>query len=125
LERAQPSFRAAGVRAVAVAMCRPREAASFCGSRAPAVTCLCDPGRAAYAAYGLSRGTVLQLVGPRTAAAGLRAALSGHMQGRTAGDPAMMPGTFAVDTDGVVRAVHYACHPGDQPDLPSLLAALT
>jgi hypothetical protein len=105
-------------------MCQPREAAAFCGSRAPGVTCLCDPGRVAYAAYGLSRGTALQLVGPVTVAAGLRAAMSGHMQGRTAGDPTMMPGTFAVDAYGIVRAVHYARHSGDQPDLRSLLAAL-
>jgi hypothetical protein len=124
LERAQPAFRAAGVRAVAVAMCQPRQAEAFCGSRAPGITCLCDQGRAAYAAYGLSRGAALQLMGPATIAAGVRAALSGHRQGRTVGDPAMMPGTFAVDADGIVRAVHYARHPGDQPDLPSLLAAL-
>lgn len=122
--RAHPRFRAAGVRAVAIGMCRPDEAVLFCARRAPGVTCLCDPSQAAYRAYGLTRGTKKQLVGPAVVAAAVRAALRGQMQGRTRGDPTMMPGTFAIDGDGIVRAVHYARHPGDQPDLAAMLAAL-
>lgn len=112
------------MRAVAVAMCQPREAAAFCGSRAPSVSCLCDVGRTAYAAYGLGRGSVMEVMGPAAMMAGARAALGGQMQGATVGDPMMMPGTFAVDRDGIIRAVHYARHSGDQPDLPAMLARL-
>lgn len=105
-------------------MCRPPEAAAFCGSRAPSVTCLCDAGRGAYAAYGLGRGSIMEVMGPQAMVAGARAALGGHMQGTTVGDPMMMPGTFAVDGKGIIRAAHYARHSGDQPDLAAMLAAL-
>ena len=105
-------------------MCRPREAAQFCARRAPSLTCLCDPTQAAYTAYGLRHGSPLELVGPETIAAGVRATLAGHMQGAPVGDPRMMPGTFAIDAGGIIRAVHYARHPGDQPDLAALIGVV-
>lgn len=125
LERAQPRFRATGVRALAVTMAAPEETAAFCGRRAPGVTCLSDPTRTAYTAYGLRRGSVPEVMGFAAVISGARAAAGGHMQGRIVGDPMMMPGTFAIDRDGIVRAVHYARHSGDQPDLDAMIASLT
>lgn len=122
-ERARAQFRDAGVRAVAVAMCRPDEAAAFCGRRAPSVTCLCDPTARTYAAYGLRRGSLTEVMGPETWTAALRAVAHGHMQGPRVGDPMMLPGTFAIDAGGAIRAVHYARHSGDQPDLAAMVAA--
>lgn len=117
-------FEADGVRVVAVAMCQPGEGARFCGARAPSITCVCDPAKASYAAYGLRQGSFMEVMGPEAIAAGMRATLQGHVQGRTAGDPAMMPGTFAISQDGLIQATHYARHSGDQPDLPAMLSAL-
>lgn len=105
-------------------MCQPVEGARFCGARAPSITCVCDPTHSSYAAYGLRRGSFMEVMGPEAIAAGMRSNLQGYVQGRTAGDPAMMPGTFAVDQDGVIQATHYARHSGDQPDLTTMLAAL-
>lgn len=112
------------MRAVAVAMCRPDEARAFCGRHAPSVTCLCDASKHAYAAYGLTRAGLREVFGPEVVAAGIRATLGGHVQGRTVGDPMMMPGTFAIDQAGIIHAAHYARHAGDQPDLRAMLAAL-
>jgi hypothetical protein len=108
-------------------MCLPREAQSFCGSRAPSVRCLCDRGKAAYAAYGLADGSLAQVMySPEVAAAYARAAFQGHFaQPASSNDTwRMMPGTFAIDADGVIRAAHYARHAGDQPDLRAMLASL-
>jgi hypothetical protein len=114
------------VRVVAVAICRPAEAGPFCRARAPSVTCLCDASMAAYAAYGLVPGTTLQLLSPQTIAAGMRAAFEGHypQPAPSAAAARVMPGSFAIDATGIVRAVHYARHIGDQPDLRAMLAAL-
>jgi peroxiredoxin len=123
-ERARGQFHSAGVRAIAVGMCHPEEAAGFCGRRAPSVTCLCDPSTGAYAAYGLRSGRLLEVTPPAVVPAIARALAHGHLQGRTRGDPMMMPGTFAIDAAGVLHAVHYARHAGDQPDLAAMIAAV-
>jgi hypothetical protein len=107
-------------------MCEPREAAGFCGARAPSVTYLCDRTKAAYAAYGLTEGSAAQLYGPEAIAGYAKAALRGYLPGRggTADTVRMMPGTFAIDATGTIRAAHYARHAGDQPDLRGMLASL-
>ncbi len=115
------------MRPVAVGMCRPDEAAAFCGRRAPGVTCLCDRSKAAYAAYGLADGTLFDvMLGPEVLAATGRALLQGQTAHRAAAADIwrMMPGTFAVDAGGTIRAAHYARHSGDQPDLGAMLRAL-
>jgi hypothetical protein len=108
-------------------MCLPREAQSFCGSRAPSVRCLCDRTKVAYAAYGLADGSLAQVMyGPEVAAAYARAAFQGHFAQPAGSNDVwrMMPGTFAIDSNGNVHAAHYARHAGDQPDLRAMLAAL-
>jgi hypothetical protein len=105
-------------------MCRPDEGQAFCARWAPGLTCLCDPTTAAYAAYGLRRGGTAELLGPAVWLAGVRAAARGFVARPARGDPRMLPGTFAIDAAGIVRAVHYARHSGDQPDLDALLAAM-
>ena len=115
------------MRAVAVGMCQPGEAARFCGSRAPSVTCLCDRTKTAYAAYGLSDGSLAQVMyNPEVAAAYVRAGLQGHTMAPASAPDIwrMLPGTFAIDTSGTIRAAHYARHAGDQPDLAAMLRAL-
>jgi hypothetical protein len=113
---------------VAVGLCEPREAAQFCRTRAPSVTCLCDRTKAAYSAFGLFQGSLYQvMVGPEVSLAYARAGMQGHVPGASrsrSDDWRMMPGTFAIDTNGTIRAVHYARHAGDQPDLGAMLRAL-
>jgi len=127
LERARGRFERDGVGAVAMGLCLPAEARAVCGRRAPSLRCLCDRSKAAYAAYGLADGDLFQLMlGPEVVAGYARAAMQGHLaRPASSGDIwRMLPGTFAIDAEGVVRAVHYARHAGDQPDLDAMLASL-
>jgi hypothetical protein len=115
------------VRAVAVGLCLPAEARMVCGRRAPSVRCLCDRSKAAYAAYGLADGSLAQVMyGPEVVAGYARAALQGHFARPASSNDIwrMLPGTFAIDATGTVRAAHYARHAGDQPDLGTMLSAL-
>ena len=86
-------------------------AKQFCEQRAPSATCLADPDRGAYHAYGLYRGTFWQtLLSPRIW-------LSNRKLARTKGykpelpspgqDAYQMSGTFIIGTDGRVRLPYY------------------
>jgi peroxiredoxin len=112
----------AGIQAVAVGLGRPEHAQRYCGKLAPSLTCFVDAETEAYAAYGLAPGTVSQLAHPQTFLAAARAVSRGHTQGAATGDTKMLGGTFLVDTQGIIRAVHYDRHPGDHPDLDQLLS---
>lgn len=110
--------------AVALVIARADEAAAFCTKPAPGMSCYgAEPD--AYAAYGLTRASAAQIAGPEVLAAGMRAAARGHFIGPPGREPRMLPGTFAIDAEGVVQAVHYARHAGDLPPLASLLSSLS
>jgi hypothetical protein len=128
LERADSAFRSAAVQPVAVTLSPPAEAAAFCAQRAAGVRCLSDPSAefAAYQAYGLTTGSLRELVGPENFAAGIRATLRGqtiglNTRGQSLATERMMPGTFLVGADGLIRAAHYARYAGDLPDLTAML----
>jgi len=87
---------------------------------APAIS---DPERRLYAAFGLGRGSLGQLLGPATWVAGARALLKRHLVGRPVGDPLTMPGAFLVEGGRVLWARPFD-HAGDQPRTPELLAAV-
>lgn len=111
------------MRTVAVVIARADEAAAVCATRAPGMACYgAEPD--AYAAFGLTRATNAELFGPEALAAGVRAAMRGHHIGVPGREVRMLPGTFAIDADGIVRAAHYARHAGDLPPLASLLSSL-
>jgi peroxiredoxin len=111
------------LRLVGVGLGKPEHAANICSRIAPSVTCIVDSEKSAYVQYGLRQGTILQLFGPRVLAAGARAASAGHFQSQKTGDPMMMPGTFIVDSQGIIRYAHYSEHAGDHPPIQELLAA--
>jgi hypothetical protein len=105
-------------RAVAVAivtMGKPDAAAQFCHAQRLPFTCLSDPGRHSYRAYGLRRGTIGEVMGPRPMLAGLRAAARGHFIGRSVDDVYQLGGVFVVGTDGLIRYARYPQHSGDNP----------
>ena len=67
---------------------------------------VCGDDLSAYAAYGLGRGSLSQLFGWRSWLRGAVATLQGHVVGRLTGDGFQMPGTFLIDTGGVIRFTH-------------------
>jgi len=115
-------FAAAGVNLALVTQGEPGETKDFVAKyRWPGET-FCDPGRAAYEAYGLGMATLSEAISPGVVVAAGRAALRGAFQGRVhGGEGRQMPGLFIVDTAGVVRYAHPFRHAGDQPTSRELL----
>ncbi len=86
--------------------------------------CLADPDKDGYRAFGLKRGSAMEVMGPATWGAGLRAFRKGHRVESPGDDVFQMPGTFIIDSASVVRFARYARHSGDHPKAAELLAAL-
>jgi peroxiredoxin len=105
----------------------PTEAAAFTERMNQPFECLVDPTRSAYRAYGLGRGTPAQVVGPRVALPFLRANIHPEtmQRGMHGGAFMQMPGTFVIDTEGVVRMAHRNRHIADTPRNQQILEILS
>ncbi len=77
-------------------------------------TFLADSEQTAYRAYGLDRGTLGQIAGPRVWLPAIKALARGGT-GKPVGDILQMPGTFVIDREGIVRLAHYPKHQADRP----------
>lgn len=87
--------------------------------------CVVAPDRSAHRAFGLRRGTLNQLAGPRVWLPWLKNQVTGHHQGRFGqGDVAQLPGTFVVDAAGIVRFAHRGRTSSGNPPNEELLMAL-
>jgi peroxiredoxin len=105
LTRDEPQFRDAGAGVVLVGHGYPGAAEAFSARKRLPFPLLMDPWRDAYRAYGLREASLATIVGPRALPQTLRRGLTkdtrqGGLQG---GSLKQMPGTFVVDTGGVVR----------------------
>jgi hypothetical protein len=89
----------------------------FFGERWPEAHAIADPRRRLYKAFGLRKGSLMQLGGPGAIMAGTRALVKGNIQSiPPAGtDPTQMPGVFLIQGDQVLWE-HEFSHVGDQPD---------
>ncbi len=76
---------------------------------------LADPELRGYRAFGLGAGSWWQIAGPAVWWAGLKAVLRGGL-GRPQGNVRQMPGTFVVDTQGVLRWAHRPRNQAQMPD---------
>jgi peroxiredoxin len=94
---------------------------------------LLDPSRAAYRAYGLVQGKLMQVMGPRVTLPFLKNNLHAEtrQRGLRGGDFFQMPGTFVVDstgviraTEGIVRYAHRNRHVADSPSNEGILDVL-
>ena len=123
-EREQFADLGAGI--VLIGQGSPAEAVEFTRRMQHPFECLVDPDRSAYRAFGLVRGTPMQLYGPRVAGPFLRAQLSKETRQRTlhGGSFQQMPGTFVIDTDGVVAMAHRNRHVADSPSNQRILNVL-
>jgi peroxiredoxin len=119
-------FEDAGGIVALIGLGRPDRAREFCRRRRVSFACLTSPDRSAHRAYGLRRGTLNQVAGPRVWLPWIRNLVTGHPQGRFGqGDAAQLPGTFVVDTAGVVRYAHRGHRSDDNPPNREVLAALS
>jgi hypothetical protein len=124
LEQHKDQITGAGLKLAAVGIGEPKHARRYCGTLAPSVACYANQTKGAYKAFGLDRGSLLQLMGPKVFAAGARAVAGGHSQGESTGDTLMLGGVFVIDPAGVFRYVHYDAHAGDHPDFAEILSAV-
>jgi len=115
---------AAGVAIASVTIGDPSRADAFCErfarNRYP---CLGDPELAAYHAYGLPRGSWLDVAGPRVWGAGATAIRHG-VASRPGDDVLRLGGTFGIRTDGTLAYAHYARTSSDNADPMEAVAAL-
>ncbi|MEQ1822399.1 MAG: AhpC/TSA family protein [Fimbriimonadaceae bacterium] len=74
-----------------------------------------SPDQELYRKFGLNQGSVTQLMNFRTLTSSIGAFREGHRQGKTAGDPAQMPGAFLISGGQVVRSF-IARFPGEMVD---------
>ncbi|MHC5064462.1 MAG: AhpC/TSA family protein [Planctomycetota bacterium] len=95
----------------------------FFALRAPGSRAVSDPEGRFFDAFGLRRGSLGELLGPRVWLRALRAVTRGHFVGRPRGDSLRMPGALLI-RDGMILWEHRARHAGDQPDLEQVYASL-
>jgi hypothetical protein len=126
LHRAHERFSAAGAELTLIGQATPRHAASFHRRLGlDGVRLLADERRRSYKAAGLKVGTLADLVGPRSAVAGVRhLARSRVFQGRPVGNVAQLGGAMVVRPDGAVALSHVSEHAGDSVSVGALLAAV-
>ena len=117
-------LKAAGLQLVALGLGRPEHAERYCGELAPGHTCFADSTNDAYYAWGLRQGTLTEALANSVniLRASLRATANGQRQGSATGDTHMLPGTFIVDTKGVIRYAYYGKYAGDDPAIAELAA---
>lgn len=84
---------------------------------------IADTGCELYRAFGLGRGGLLELFGPRVWWFGTVSIFKGCGVGHLAGDGLQMPGTFLFQNGRIVSA-QRAASASDLPDIPALFAAL-
>lgn len=99
----------------------PTEGRAFLRRYWPEARAIADPELVFYEAFGVDRGSLLQMFGPGVLAAGLRARRKGFENGERSGDIYRMPGAFLVK-DGTVLWRHLYRHAGDHPDFASIPA---
>jgi peroxiredoxin len=136
IRRDEALFREAGAHVVLIGHGNHEDALAFLQAKRVPFPLLLDRDREAYRAYGLTQGKVMQVLSPKTALPWLRAELSPdtRQHGLKGGSFMQMPGTFVIDTGGVVRFrggliqfAHRNKHVADSPandDILRVVAAL-
>ena len=114
-----------GLLLVIVTQGTQQAAKAFCSEHAPGVTCLADPERKAYRAYGLERASFWQVfLSLRIWTSNLQ--LLREKGWRTEWPPAgqdalQLAGIFIIGTDGRVRLPYYYDNIADHPPLDLLM----
>ncbi len=118
-------FQAKDANVAAVGMGTPEMAADFRDKKRVPFPLLVDATKQTYKALGLSRGSTMDVAGPRVWARGLKAFAKGQTQGLTIKqDPLQLGGAVVFERGGEVKLVHRAEDSTDNLSVGELLAAL-
>lgn len=125
LELVKPELVEKGLSLAVVTQGKPEETRVFCGERIPGVTCLSDPERKAYRAYGLGRGKMRQTV------LSWRVMRANRILAKRKGwkpemppegqDAFQMSGLFIIGPEGRIRLPYYYEDIADHPPVELLL----
>ena len=125
LHRAREEFEAAGATVTLIGQANPRQATAFRRKTKIDLPVLADEDRRTYKLAGLKRGSVSQLVGPRSVLSGLKhSARSGQVQGRVIGDVAQLGGAMVIGPGGEVVFEQRSKNAGDTIEPEDLLQAV-
>ncbi len=125
LHRAREEFERAGVKLVLIGQATPRHAAHFRRKLDIDLPVLADEDRRTYKLAGFPRGSVSQLLGPRSVLSGVKhGARSRVTQGRIIGDAAQLGGAMVIGPGDEVLFEQRSQHAGDSVEPDELLAAL-
>jgi hypothetical protein len=126
-------IRRAGADIVLIGHGRPDAAVDFATTKRLPFPLLLDRDRGTYRAYGLVQGKAMQVLNPHVALPWITAEISPEtrQRGLKGGNFLQMPGTFVVDTGGIVRVrggtirmAHRNRHFADAPPIERLLQAV-
>jgi peroxiredoxin len=119
-------FERAGATISLIALGPYTRAQLFCDERHVPFECLSDPDQDAYRAFGLERGSNLQLFGPQLLLRYARAILKRDVEtAKLSGDDyRQMPGVFVIDRSGVIRYAYRNRDVADNPPNDEVLEAL-
>jgi len=109
---------------VVVAFSAPEFVASYQRDRLAPMTVLIDETRATYRAYGLGRGSVWTVWGPKIWWAYAKLIAHGRLFQRPTEDTLQLGGDFVVGRDGSIVYAFRSSDPDDRPTVDDLLAAV-
>lgn len=116
-------FEDAGADVALATMGTPEQVAAFRERYQLPFHCLSDVEGRAYRAYAVPRGRLGAVAGPAMWRRGWKALLR-HGAGKVIGDPYQLPGSFVIDTTGVIRKAHRAKSSADWPPNEELIDAI-
>jgi peroxiredoxin len=109
---------------VVIAFAAPEYVAGYQRQRLGPVTVLVDSSRAAYLAYGLGRGSLRTVWGPKIWWAYAKLIRHGRRFERPTEDTLQLGGDFVVGRDGRLVYVFRSKDPDDRPAVDDLLVAV-
>ena len=124
LMNARQAIERAGLHLVVVTQGTTAETKTFCADHAPHATCLADPKRESYRAFGLARGNAWQVfMAPQIWFDAWRSLRRGHRASQPPQGQSLtqLSGIFIVGTDGKIRLPYYYDTLGDHPPVEILL----
>lgn len=126
MDAARDQFAAKGCSVLVVSQAKPEVLALYLSRFGWKVPIVCDPGRAAYAAFGLERTKWLTFFKPRVLWGYFRGMFKGYGVKRPyAGEDVLqLGGDFVLSRDRNVIFAYRSVDPTDRPAVTDLIAAL-
>jgi alkyl hydroperoxide reductase subunit AhpC len=125
LQQHHDTFDALDVRILVVTFESAPQARAYADEMRLPFPVLIDETRTMYGAYGMHRGGLMAIWGPRTWWAYAKELARGQrpIVRKDYGDMHQLGGDVLIDPDGIVRLVYVGSGPADRPTIEALLAA--